>query len=347
MKKLVFCGGGSAGHVMPNIALWQDIKQHYQCFYLGTSGIEKGICENYGIPFYEIDAPKLIRGKIKSNLTIPYRLHKAIKESKIILQQLQPDLIFCKGGFACLPPAVASHKLKIPFLTHESDMTMGLANRLIARYADAVLTSFPQTAKSCKKGVYTGTPLNKRVLGGDRTQARVTFGFDWRPTILIMGGGSGSEVINRAVTPLLPTLCQKYNVLHLVGKGHLTATHYYGYKQMEFCHDMGLVYAISDFAIARCGSNTAFELTTNGIPTLFIPLENMQSRGDQVENARYFEQLGVCHVLKERELNSQTLNSALQKLIQDKQLKNGLAHLTTLIGNEKIENEIARAIKAK
>lgn len=343
MKKITFCGGGSAGHVIPNIALYEELKNRYEISYLGTPAIEKQICETFGVPFYQFEGVKLVRGKIIRNLGIPFKLIKSYRLCKELLKQLSPDLLFCKGGYVCLPAAYAAASLCIPVLTHESDMTAGLTNKLIARKCERVLTTFPQTAKSFKNGVCTGSPMRSTLFGKDKLAAKEQFGLDLRPTILVFGGGSGSAKINRALREIIFNLCRTYNVIHLCGKGKTVNCNIYGYKQIEFCDDMGLIYACADYAVARCGSNSANELIALKIPTLFIPLEE-GSRGDQVVNAEYFKSKGLCRVLSEKQLTSQSLEQSINELIADEQLKTALKACKVKCGNANIEMEIERIL---
>lgn len=343
MKKITFCGGGSAGHVIPNIALCEDLNGKYEISYLGTPAIEKNICENFGVRFYEFEGVKLVRGKILCNLKIPFKLIKSYRSCKQILKEIRPDLLFCKGGYVCLPAAYAAASLKIPVITHESDMTAGLANKLIARKCERVLTSFPQTAKSFKNGVYTGTPMRKSLFNRSKLTSRQKLGLDLRPTVLVFGGGSGSEKINSALREIAFELCKKYNVIHLCGKGNKINCKIDGYKQIEFAEDMGLIYACADYAVARCGSNSANELIALKIPTLFIPLES-GSRGDQIVNAEYFKGNGLCHVLRENELTARSLSQSIDELIADGKLKTALERTNFKCGNNNIEMEIERIL---
>lgn len=344
MKKIMFCGGGSAGHVMPNIALYEKLCDRYEIYYIGTDGIEKNICHSFGLKFFKFDGVKLVRGKIFCNLAIPFKLFKSVKQCRQILQSVKPDLLFCKGGYASLPPALAAAKENVPVLTHESDITAGIANKLIASKSLKVLTSFPQTAKKFKNGVCTGSPMRENLFGVDKQAARAELGLDSRPTVLVFGGGSGSKIINDNLRQIIFKLCRKFNVLHVCGKGNVVESSVYGYKQIEFCNDMGKLYACADYAVARCGSNSAHELIALKIPTLFIPLNNGASRGDQVKNAQYFKNSGLCHVLDERELTPQTLLSGIEELAADKNLKTALEHANVECGNDKIIYEIERAI---
>jgi UDP-N-acetylglucosamine--N-acetylmuramyl-(pentapeptide) pyrophosphoryl-undecaprenol N-acetylglucosamine transferase len=344
MKKIMFCGGGSAGHVIPNIAIIEQLAGKYEISYIGTNGIEKDICAGYNLNFYEFDGVKLVRGKILCNLKIPFKLHKSIAQCRAILKKVQPDLLFCKGGYASVPPALAASKLKINVLTHESDMTLGLANSIISRKCLKVLTSFPSTAKNLKNGTYTGTPMRKELFGKNKLFAKSYFDFDMRPTIIVLGGGSGSEVINKCIRQITADVCKNYNILHVCGKGNLAFSNIHGYRQYEFISDMGLAYACADYAISRCGANCAAELTALKIPTLFIPLENGRTRGDQVANADYYLKQGICKVLRENELNVKSLKDALYDLIADDKIKAALNVYNPECGNENIIYEIERAL---
>lgn len=344
MKKIMFCGGGSAGHVMPNIAIYELLRDKYDVCYIGTDAIEKNICGKFGIGFSEFKGVKLVRGKILCNLSIPFKLFKSVKQCKAILNKHRPDILFCKGGYASLPPAIAASKLKIPVITHESDLTAGLANKIIAAKSRYVLTSFPSTAKQFKNGLYCGSPMRESLFGRDKTTAKAQMKLDGRPTVLVFGGGSGSRIINDCLRRNLFELCKKYNILHLCGRGNATDSNIDGYKQIEFCEDMGSVYACADYAVARCGSNSAHELIALKIPTLFIPLDNDSSRGDQVMNARYFNDLGLCHVLAERNLTAQTLKEEIERLTCDDNIKSALRNSNVGCGNDKIIEVIEKVI---
>lgn len=344
MKKIMFCGGGSAGHVIPNLAVCEQLKGSFELCYIGTNAIEKQICAENGIEFYQFDGAKFVRGKILCNLTLPLKLIKSVADCKRILGEVRPDLLFCKGGYVSVPPALAATKLGITVLTHESDLSPGLANKLIAKRCRRVLTSFPATASRIKNGVYTGSPMRNNLFGRDKFTAKEQLGLDMRPTVLVFGGGGGSAVINENLRKCVGELCKTYNVLHVCGKGNLVNSNIYGYKQLEFTEDMGLIYACADYAVARCGSNSAHELIALKIPTLFIPLENKRSRGDQLANAQYFAKRGLCRVLREKELNQTALIRSVRELVNDERLKAALAVYDCKRGNRAIIDEIISAL---
>lgn len=347
MKTILFCGGGSAGHVIPNIALIDELNTQFNCIYTGTAGIEKDICRQNSVKFYECNTPKLIRGKVFANLALPFRLIKAVKEAGKILEATRPSLVFSKGGYACVPAVLAAKKLGIPSITHESDIEPGLATKFIARRCKKVLTSFPQTAKKFKNGIYCGPPIRQKIFNGKRADAMKKFGLDLRPTVLVLGGGSGSKIINENLRQIIQRLCRDYNVLHLCGKNNAVDTNIYGYKQIEFSDDMGSVYACADAAVSRCGSNAAFELISLKIPTLFIPLANSASRGDQIGNAEYFKSEGLCDVLDEKDMTPQLLYEKITCLLKDNQIKTALAASHIKCGNEQIKTEVIRTIRQR
>lgn len=347
MKKILFCGGGSAGHVIPNVAIIESLDGITENCYIGTDGIESKICAQNNIKFYKCGAVKFVRGKILCNLALPFKLLKSIGEAGKILDEVKPDLVFCKGGYACVPPAIAAKKRNIPVITHESDVSAGLANKFIAKKCRKVLTTFPSTARKFDTGICTGSPMRKNLFNRNKADAREHYGLDMRPTVLVFGGGSGSKIINESLRKCAAKICKKYNILHLCGKGNALDTNIYGYKQIEFENDMGLAYACADYAISRCGSNAANELIALKIPTLFIPLQNKRTRGDQVKNAELFRDAGLCRVLYESELTPSALEENIERLINDEKLKTALEKSAVKCGNEKIIKEILNTLNDK
>ena len=349
MKKILFTGGGSAGHVIPNLALIEELLSEgtTAVCYMGTNGIEKRLVAEWNIPFYEIECPKLIRGKsldaLKRNLHIPTQFHRAKKQALEGLKGFQPDIVFSKGGYVALPVVWAAKKLNIPCFSHESDFSAGLANRLLARKCKFVFTSFPETAKRLPHGKYSGAPLRRSLFHATRAEARKHFSIPFHSKVLlIFGGGSGSAPINEAVRKHLKKLAEEYFILHVCGKGNLIECNLDNYLQFEFISDMGMAYACADLVISRAGAGTIFELLALKKPSLLIPLEG-QTRGDQQENAAYFSKKGLCHVLKQDYLF--TLPQAIEEAFHDDEMKNRLQESPFQSGNDRILTEIKRALK--
>ncbi|MGN1234766.1 MAG: UDP-N-acetylglucosamine--N-acetylmuramyl-(pentapeptide) pyrophosphoryl-undecaprenol N-acetylglucosamine transferase, partial [Christensenellaceae bacterium] len=318
------------------------LKEH-SLFYLGADDIAKELVLAKGVPYTVIRCPKLSRSLTLRNLAVPFALKRAVDEAKEALSRISPDLVFSKGGYVSLPVVLAASKLSVPILTHESDLSPGLTTRLIAKKCKAVLTAFPETAARWKHGVCTGNPVRGELFLGDREQARLTYGVPYRkPLLLVFGGGSGSKRINDALRRILPQLTKDMAVLHITGKGNLIRSELPDYIQKEYESDMASAYAAADFVVSRAGANTVFELLALRKRALLIPLERA-SRGDQAENASYFEERGLCHVLSEERLDE--LLSSIESLIADDRLPERLATLHAARSNEKIVNEIAKALE--
>ena len=341
MKRILFTGGGSAGHVVPNLAVMQELKGRYELAYMGTDGIERGLVASFGCPYFLVNCPKLVRSVTPKNLAIPFRLAAAQKRALCVLRERTPDLVFAKGGYASFPAVWAAHRLKVPVLTHESDLSPGLCTRLVARKCRYVLTSFPETAKKFANGKYVGSPVRRALLGRDRNAALAKYGFGGKPVLLVLGGGSGSRALNEAVRADLSELLPCFDILHLCGKGNLCQDPPRGYVQREFETDMASAYACADLVLSRAGSNTVFELISLGKPALLVPLEHA-SRGDQAENARYFAEKELCALLRERDLGQ--LTSALLCLYGNAKIRAALKTNSAAIGTDAIVGVIREVI---
>lgn len=336
MKYILFCGGGSAGHVVPNLALMNELKFSHKLGYVGTDGIEKRLVTEAQFPFFEIACPKFSRSLTPKNLAIPFRLHHAKKEALSLLKKEKPDLVVSKGGFASYPAVWAAHRLNIPAVTHESDLSPGLCTKMIAKKCKYVLTSFPETAGLFPNGKYAGSPMRKELFRSDRLRARKKYSFsEKKPVLLVLGGGSGSRAINEAVRNCLPELLKDFQILHLCGAGNALPDPPEGYAQREYENDMASAYAASDFVLCRAGSNTVFETLALKKPALLVPLEK-SSRGDQLQNALYFEKRGLCKILRESELS--LLPAAVAALRNDEVLRFSLSASEIASGTPAILN---------
>ncbi|MBS5022631.1 MAG: UDP-N-acetylglucosamine--N-acetylmuramyl-(pentapeptide) pyrophosphoryl-undecaprenol N-acetylglucosamine transferase [Firmicutes bacterium] len=340
MKKILFTGGGSAGHIVPNIALIDILKGEADVCYMGTDGLEKDLISALKIPYFEIACPKLIRSFSFRNLKIPAEFLRAEKKAAEGLKTFCPDVVFSKGGYVALPVVFAAKKMKIPCLTHESDLSPGLANRLMAGKCRYVLTSFPETAERIRNGKYCGSPLRKELFEGDRAAAKKKYGFSGsKKVLLVFGGGSGSRAINEGLRKCVAQLAKKYYILHLCGKGNAVESNIPGYVQKEFESDMASAYAAADLVISRSGSNTVFEILALKKPSVLIPLEG-QTRGDQAENAAYFQKRHLCRVLRQSEIDF--LPEAIEDALKDEELFSALSVSEFSGGNGNILHEIRR-----
>lgn len=317
MKKIVFAGGGTAGHIMPNIALIDELKSEFECVYVGTNGMEKDICAARNIPFFEIDAVKVRRDAFIKNFAVPFKLARSVSGAKKLLKSIAPDLVFSKGGYAALPVALAARSCKARLLVHESDLSAGLVTKLTAKRAEKSLFSFEPCAAKFKNGVYTGSPI-RRELFAPRLRAKEKFGFKGgKPMLLVVGGSSGAAAINECVKTAVPRITKKFNVLHITGKNKPVDFVCDGYKTLPFTDDMASVYAAADVAVTRAGANALAELISLRIPSLAIPLEKA-SRGDQIQNAEYYKSKGAILTLRESEMTPDSLTAAVLDLYKNR-----------------------------
>ena len=326
MKRIILTGGGTAGHVTPNIALIPRLLElRYDIQYIGSyQGIEKELIQPFGIPYHGISSGKLRRYFSVQNFTDPFRVLKGFGEAKRLIKELQPDVIFSKGGFVSVPVVLAGKHNKVPTIIHESDMTPGLANKIAIPSATKVCCNFPETLEHLPKdkAVLTGSPIRQELLSGNRIAAMDLCHFSAdKPVILVIGGSLGSVPVNNAVRLALPELLEHFQIVHLCGKGKVddSLTSMKGYTQFEYIKDeLRDIFALADIVISRAGANAICELLALRKPNLLIPLSANASRGDQILNARSFERQGFSMVLEEEELTKESLLEAVRKLYNDR-----------------------------
>ena len=327
MKKIVLTGGGSAGHVTPNIALLPALKNAgYEITYMGSyDGIEKKLIGDFDIPYVGIATGKFRRYLDPKNLTDPFRVIKGFSEARKFLKTYQPDVVFSKGGFVSVPVVRAAASLGIPCIIHESDMTPGLANKLCIPVARKVCCNFPETMKliHSDKAVLTGSPIRVELSQGNKLAGLDMCGFSANnPVIMVIGGSLGAANVNKVVREALPTLLTDFQVVHLCGKGKvdnlLLSTP--RYKQFEYIKaELKDIFAMADLVISRAGANAICELLALKKPNILIPLPASSSRGDQLLNARSFEAQGFSIVLNEDDLTPELLSDKVHELYFSRQ----------------------------
>lgn len=324
--KIVLTGGGTAGHVTPNIALLKGLKEmgFTEIHYIGSqTGIEKDLIAEYPeVKYHSIRTGKFRRYLSVKNFTDPFRVIAGYGDAKKLIKEIQPNVVFSKGGFVAVPVVWAAHGLKVPVVAHESDITPGLANKLSKKKASKICLNFPDTLKDIPEplGVYAGTPIRETLFSGDREKARKELGFDRKKVIMIMGGSLGSRAINKAVRGALDELLKKYNIIHLCGKNNLDSAleGLSGYRQFEFVSkELPDYFALTDIIISRAGANAIHEFLALKKPMLLIPLPLSASRGDQILNAESFQKRGIAKVLEEEKVTQETLLAAVNELEAD------------------------------
>lgn len=322
MKKIVLTGGGTAGHVTPNIALLPYLKEAgFEVSYIGSyDGIEKRLINDFNIPYYGIATGKFRRYFDIKNFTDPFRVLKGFNEAKKILKTISPDVVFSKGGFVSVPVVRAAASLGIPCIIHESDMTPGLANKLCIPVASKVCCNFPETINLLPEGkaVLTGSPIREELALGSKEAALSMCDFhNTKPVILVIGGSLGANSINQCVRKALPILLEKYQIVHICGKEKIDnlLLNTPGYKQFEYVkEELKDLFAMADIVISRAGANAICELLALNKPNLLIPLSARASRGDQILNANSFKNQGFSMVLDEDDLAEETLIKATDEL---------------------------------
>ena len=327
MKRIVLTGGGTAGHVTPNIALLPALRSAgYEISYIGSlEGIEKKLIEAQGIPYYGIASGKLRRYFDVKNFTDPFRVLKGFGQASRLMKTLKPDVVFSKGGFVSVPVVMAARRRHIPVICHESDLTPGLANKLSMPSATKVCCNFPETVQylPAGKAVLTGCPIRQELKEGNRAAALAMTGFnEEKPVMLVMGGSLGAVAVNQTVRDALPELLKQFQIIHLCGKGKLDESlkGTKGYVQYEYIQDeLADLFALCDLVVSRAGANAICELLALRKPALLIPLSAKASRGDQILNARSFERQGFSMVLEEESITKDIFLAAVQNLYTHRQ----------------------------
>jgi len=327
LKKIVLTGGGTAGHVTPNLALIPRLlADGWEIHYIGAAdSVEESLISQIPeVTFHRVSVGKLRRYFDPKNFSDPFRVIKGVGQATGLIHRIRPDVVFSKGGFVSVPVVYGAKLNGVPVVTHESDMTPGLANKLCLPFSKIQCCTFPEAVKYAKgKGVHTGTPIRPEILKGDKQRGRSHFGFNnSRPVLMVVGGSSGAQAINQVIWQALPQLTENFQVLHLCGKGNLTSV-YEGtanYVQREYLNEeMADAYACADILVSRAGSNALCEILAMRKPALLIPYPKGASRGDQILNAQSYEKRGLCHVLLQENMTAESLKDALKKLADDRE----------------------------
>lgn len=359
MKKIILTGGGTAGHVTPNIALIPRLKElGYKIYYIGSyTGMEKKLIEDLGIRYYGISSGKLRRYLDLKNISDPFRVVKGYAQARTLMRKIRPDVVFSKGGFVSVPVVLAAKHKHIPVIIHESDLTPGLANKLAIPAASKICCNFPETIPHLPEGraVLSGSPIRQELLEGSKERACQFTGLNSRkPVILIIGGSLGSVFLNNTVRRNLPELLKNFQIIHLCGKGNLDPSiRLEGYVQYEYITDeLADLMALADLVISRAGANAICELLALHKPNILIPLSKNASRGDQILNARSFEKQGFSYVIEEEDLTDNSFLRAVSEVWNEREAyrvrmanSRQLDAITTI--TDLIEEEAAKGRKKK
>ncbi|MBI4994308.1 undecaprenyldiphospho-muramoylpentapeptide beta-N-acetylglucosaminyltransferase [Candidatus Peregrinibacteria bacterium] len=346
--RIVFTGGGTGGHVFPNLAVIKEVRgqrSEVSVFYIGEKGaMEEKLVVQAGIPFYGIYAGKLRRYFDFKNFVDVFKLPVGFFQAFFILRKLRPQIIFAKGGYVSVPVVIAARFLGLPVWLHESDFSPGLANKICSRFAKKIFVSFEESRRffsGCNVEV-VGNPIRKWLLKGDKEIGYRLTGFSReKPVILIMGGSTGAQSLNKLVEKILPKLLKHTQIVHIIG---VTPTSYKlqatSYKQFEFLNeDLAHIYAISNLIISRAGSGAIFEILALKKPMILVPLPAEASRGDQIENALVFAQRGWARVIHQDKVTPEEFLKEILDLLNDKKAQ------TQMIENQKRVDYGSSALK--
>lgn len=318
-KRIVLTGGGTMGHVTPNLALLPHLLEAgYEVHYIGTEkGMEADKLRSLpGVTYHAVKTGKLRRYFDWKNFTDPFRVIAGAFQSAHLMGKLKPDVCFSKGGFVAVPVVFGAWLHRIPVVCHESDLTPGLANKLCKPFARKIATTFPECAQALgPKAEMVGTPLRPELFRGSRARGLSLMGFDGtKPVLVMMGGSLGAQAVNQALRSALGEVTKTFDVAHICGKGNLdeALTGVKGYWQAEFVDkDLPDVLACADLVLSRAGSNALMEFQALARPLLLVPYPKGASRGDQILNARSLEKRGLCRVLMQEDMTAETLTEAL------------------------------------
>ncbi|MGL4736113.1 MAG: undecaprenyldiphospho-muramoylpentapeptide beta-N-acetylglucosaminyltransferase [Cellulosilyticaceae bacterium] len=350
MKTIVMTGGGTAGHVTPNIALIPKLKEEgWDIRYIGShNGIEKQLINEVNVPYYGISSGKLRRYLSVENMKDPFKVVKGLFEAYLLLKKLAPQVVFSKGGFVTVPVVLAAKFLGIPVIIHESDITPGLANKIASKGAKTICVNFPETLKYVgAKGVLTGTPIRDELFKGDKNKAALLCKFKAdKPILLMMGGSLGSVKVNTVLREALEQLTPDFNIIHICGKGNVEAslTSVEGYYQLEYAgEELPHLFAAADVMLSRAGANALAEIVALRIPSLLVPLSQQASRGDQILNANSMKASGYAEILEEENLTVQTLVSELKNVYVNRECYvQGMRAGQSASGIEKVMQQIRK-----
>lgn len=354
--KIVLTGGGTMGHVTPNLALIPFLMEAgYEIHYIGTeNGMEAGKLRAMpGVTYHAVKTGKLRRYFSWQNFTDPFRVVAGAFQSARLMGKIRPDVVFSKGGFVAVPVVVGAWLHRVPVVCHESDLTPGLANKLCKPFAGRFATTFPECAAALgQKAEMTGTPLRPELFRGNREKGLRLFGFDdEKPVLLMMGGSSGAQSINTALRAALPALSTTFQVAHICGKGNLSPEleGTPGYSQKEFLdEELPDALACTDMVLSRAGSNALCEFQALGRPMLLIPYPKGASRGDQILNAHSLEKRGLCRVLLQENMTADSLTEAILKTWADRDtLEKNLREAPPADGTKRVLEMIEEERKKK
>ena len=356
-RSLAFTGGGTAGHILPGLAIIKDLKHDWngRIVWIGSRlEADRFLIRKAGIEYYGIPTGKWRRYLSIENVLDIFKVAAGLIRALGILMVERPLLVFSKGGFVSVPVVIAARILGLPVITHESDFDPGMATKINARVADWILTSYSETKSFLPdrvrgRVILTGNPIRGEILKGS-----VDFGrrlvpcVPERPLILVLGGSLGASGINDLVVGCLDELLQFACVVHQMGKRTFQPIAKAGYLAVEYIYEeLPDLLAAADLIICRAGANTLSELAALGKPAVLIPLPVSASRGDQIRNARYFASHGGAVYLKQEDATSEGLLETVRNLLNNVPRRRTMSAGMRNLGDPEAVKRISEIIKER
>ncbi|MBT5015962.1 undecaprenyldiphospho-muramoylpentapeptide beta-N-acetylglucosaminyltransferase [Candidatus Peregrinibacteria bacterium] len=360
--RILLSGGGTAGHVLPHIAVVKELQKkapQTKFLYVGSkNGPEKTYAKKWGIPFKSVPVGKLRRYFSLANALDAIKVPLGVLRASLIMIRFRPDVVFSKGGYVSVPVILAARILKKPIVIHDSDAKPGLTTKIAKKFAKKILLGYPEAAQHFpkEKVVITGIPIREEIFKGGIKEGLDKTGFSAsKPVILVMGGSLGAQHLNKVIEKALPELLTFTQVIHITGRGkkihHVpgNAKGYIGkYKAFEYVDaELPHLYRISDFIIGRAGANSIAEIQALKKPSLLVPLGAPVSHGDQIANARVLEERGGCIIVPDSEFNSNKLIKVLKPLLSDKSALKRMSRKAYHPFNPKAAEKIAKILLAE
>lgn len=339
--------------MFPGIAVAERLKEidsEIDVFWIGSKkGMEQEIVSRYGIPFYSIPAGKLRRYFSLLNFIDIFKIAGGFITSLFLLKQLKAEMLFSKGGFVSVPPAVAACVLGIPVITHDSDLDPGLATRINAKFARRILVPYKESVKKFKnteRVLITGNPIRREILNGDPLTGRGLFSIsDNKKILLILGGSQGAMQINNLIASIIDRLVPEVFVVHQTGILNFKESERYGYVTVPFLTDsLSDILAAADLVVSRAGAGTLWENGAAGKASILIPLGSGSSRGDQKRNAEYFVK-NKAAVMLDGDITGDELYSRITELLNDDKKRKKMGSAAEELCNKDAADRIASIIK--
>ncbi len=361
-KTIVFTGGGTGGHVFPGIAVAEKLlldkdKTSFNVAWIGSnSGMEREILNRYNISFHSIPAGKFRRYFSIKNFIDIFKIIAGFIVSIFLLKKLKADILFSKGGFVTVPPVIAAKLLKIPVISHESDLDPGLATRINGRFSKKILFAYKETLehwenkKTNQTLLVTGNPVRSEIMSVEilRSKEKIRKQYnisDDRKIILVLGGSQGALEINNMIKEIIYDLTKNYFIIHQMGEFSYKKSEINNYITTALFHEeFPEILAAADIVVSRAGAGTLWENGILGKPSILIPLGFGSSRGDQVRNANFFGKNSAAIVLKDDDTGALNLLLEIDNLLNNKKKLNKLEENVKLLCNRNSADQIVNII---